>query len=201
MSHQSPSEPNLSLARDAGSTSILFPIPNKHLSVADIRYAIADACAKTNERLGNEDLLRVTTVNDISSILSILGVVDKSEIQIEQEREKQQTNVMANFDLFQGIVLEQIGRVVGFATVYWAYSTWDGRYLYVNKIVAPDERLETSMLYTLAEVALRLEGQRLVWQVSSLIPIGHVPYVTSSCHLSRERTWTLLLTSFRSTAL
>ena len=162
MSYQSPTEPDLSLVGDDGSASILFPIPSKHLSVDAIRHAISEACDKTNERLGNDALARVVTVNGTSSILSILGLMDKSE------GEQQQPNDLPNFDLVQGIILEQSGRVVGFATVYWAYSTWDGRYLYINKIVAPDQKLETSMLYTLAEVALCLEGQRLVWQVSPL---------------------------------
>ena len=171
MSYQSSTEPDLSSVGDARSASILLPIPSSHLSVDAIRYAITEACHKTNERLGNDALVRVVATNDISSILSTLGLLDKSEIPIEQEGhegEKQQPNVKPNFDLVQGIVLEEAGRVVGFATIYWAYSTWDGRYLYINKIVAPNERLEMSMLHTLADVALRLEGQRLVWQVSSL---------------------------------
>jgi hypothetical protein len=52
---------------------------------------------------------------------------------------------------------------------FWAYSTWDGRVLYVNKIIAPTQELETSLLYTLADVAVQLEGQRLVWQVRPLL--------------------------------
>ena len=72
-----------------------------------------------------------------------------------------------------GIVVEEGKACVGFATFYLAYSTWDARVLYLDKLfLAKDNSnasLEWSLHFTLADIALRLECARYTWQVSSAV--------------------------------
>jgi hypothetical protein len=135
---------------------VTFPVPTEDLSLERVREAIGTSCTFTNERFKDGYLLRYGSKDDMPTLLSLLTSDDNIQ---------DPDSLACDFDLFHSVVVEQNGKVVGFAMTYWAYSTWEGRYLYANKIVAPNDAVETSLMYTLADVAVRLGGQRLVWQV------------------------------------
>lgn len=140
-----------------GSTKgVTFSVPTEDLSLERVRQSIDTCCALTNERLADGYGLRYGKKDDMSTILSLL----------DSKNSQEEDTLIRDADLFHSIVIEQNDKILGFAITYWAYSTWEGRYLYVNKIVTPNDALETSLMYTLADVAVRLGGQRLVWQVS-----------------------------------
>jgi hypothetical protein len=153
LSRKMAEQPPTSEINTKGAT---FPVPTEDLSIERVRQAIGASCTLTNERCEDGYLLRYGSKDDMPTLLSLLTSDDNI-----QDPE----SLARDFDLFQSVVVEQNGKVVGFAMTYWAYSTWEGRYLYANKIVAPNDTVETSLMYTLADVAVRLGGQRLVWQV------------------------------------
>lgn len=63
----------------------------------------------------------------------------------------------------------------GLITFHLAYSTWDGRVLFLDKMILPkpentdmDTRaIEWSLNYTMADIAIRVGCTRYTWQVSS----------------------------------
>lgn len=133
----------------------MFPLPEHELSVDRIHKAIQDACDDTHDDLNDGYTLRVGSRNDVASFVALLDTKNTLE-----------QSLVRDFELFHSIVLEQDETtVVGFAIVYLAYSTWDGRYLYLDHIVAPNnDNLEASMMHCLSNAVVRLEGQRLAWR-------------------------------------
>ena len=57
--------------------------------------------------------------------------------------------------------------ICGLLSFYMAYSSWDGRILYVDRLVSPemDDATEILLLRTLAAIALKLDCVRLTWRV------------------------------------
>ena len=55
-------------------------------------------------------------------------------------------------------------RVRGVVTVYMAYSTWDGRCLFVDRLDLPDPGMEVTVLRPLAKIAINLGCARLNWK-------------------------------------
>lgn len=143
----------------------LHPTPSKDLSISNVRSAIDEACIKSSERTSGDYVLRGGKVEDLPVLLS---ATDTQGIQSDLSHDSH---------LFHTIILEKKNDIVGFCIFYWAYSTWDGRFLYVNRISAPNDELEKSITYTLAEVAVRLDAQRLVWQVRSSTQVASLDHL------------------------
>jgi hypothetical protein len=145
---------------------MINPVPTKELHHEKILEAIKGACGVTNEHVNGESgdskcphiVFRPGTPSDMTAVVVLL--------KNDPGQDNRESVLLQDFDLLYWIMVEESTNVVGYAAFYWAYSTWDGRYLYVNKIVTKSEIVETSLLHTLADIALRLEGQRLVLQVS-----------------------------------
>jgi hypothetical protein len=57
----------------------------------------------------------------------------------------------------------------GFVTFHLAYSTWDGRFLYVDRLKCDDdESLEILLTRTLAKLAVQLHCARVTWRVRKM---------------------------------
>lgn len=88
--------------------------------------------------------------------------------------EDSQDSVMHNVDAHKtpwyfGIAIQNSGtkKAVGLITFYIAYSSWNGRILYVDRLDSnKDEKLDQSLLQMLAQVARRFDCARLTWRVS-----------------------------------
>jgi hypothetical protein len=134
-----------------------------------VHKAIDDACDRTNSRLATDDSSHDKN-NKQHHLPSSWHTrrcfrFDRDFEGVERSSEIKSS---ATLILFIGSSWKNVNQV-WICRFFWAYSTWDGRVLYVNKIIAPTQELETSLLYTLADVAVQLEGQRLVWQVRPLL--------------------------------
>jgi hypothetical protein len=55
--------------------------------------------------------------------------------------------------------------ICGAVTFYIAYSTWEGKFLYVDHLARHDSSVEVLSLETLARIAVSLNCARLVWRV------------------------------------
>ena len=56
--------------------------------------------------------------------------------------------------------------MVGFCTFYIAYSTWDGRMLYVDELLDVEAAGDSLLLYrVLAKIAIQTGCARLIWKV------------------------------------
>ena len=151
---------------------MMNPVPAQALTLDLVHIAIVAACHETSQTfISNNSIdhdsdssnrprtFRLGARNDLSAVVALLK---NDADQSPNDREKFLTR---DFDLVHWIVIEECNNVVGFAAVYIGYSTWDGRCLHANKICARNEETESTLLRTLADIAVRLECQRLVWQV------------------------------------
>lgn len=73
---------------------------------------------------------------------------------------------------FYGIGLYSLhgAQLCGVVTFYVAYSSWDGRYLFIDQLDFPGharEDTEKNMLRPLAKIAVELDCARLTWRVST----------------------------------
>ena len=131
---------------------MVHPVPSTALSADVVKTAIQDSCAKAsakNEALSFESLVE-DTVKDLFAVLNI----QVSKCALDE------------LDKYHGVTLARDGGVVGGATFYFAYSTSDGRILYVDKMEAKNSGDEEHILRLLGDVAVQLECQCLAWQVS-----------------------------------
>jgi hypothetical protein len=66
-----------------------------------------------------------------------------------------------------GVVRDGEETFCGVITFYLAYSTWDGRFLFVDHLEVPGKEAasEKLLLRTLAQVAVKLGAARLTWRV------------------------------------
>ena len=124
---------------------MVHPIPSTTLSADIVKAAIQDSCA--NQKWSS--LIRIFgrgyglyTVFNIELSNRALDELDKCH------------------------TFARNGGVVGGATFYFAYSTLDGRILYVDKMEATNNGGEEHILRLLGDVAVQLECQCLAWQVS-----------------------------------
>ena len=57
-------------------------------------------------------------------------------------------------------------KLIGFCTFYIAYSTWDGRMLYVDELLDVEAAGDSLLLYrVLAKIAIQTGCARLIWKV------------------------------------
>ena len=123
--------------------------PTVTLHVEAIHQAIDEACSSSaadgwrrTHKEDASDLLRLTT-----SSQNVL------------------TDGFSDTPLYHSLVLENEFGVYGAAIVFISFSTWEGRVLYVNRLVVPAEDTKVPIMRILAKIAVRLDCTRLVWQV------------------------------------
>lgn len=133
------------------------PLPEKVLSLEAIEETIESACQTTMNRWEHKDRLTLRSVEgkDLAALLTFLSVTNVS-----------QSDTCRDFpDMYHGILSEdKDGRLCAAAIFYLAYSTWDSRFLCIDHILADEGPVETSFMYTLADVAKALDCHRLVWK-------------------------------------
>jgi len=67
--------------------------------------------------------------------------------------------------LYYSLVLEKEFGICGVAIVFVEFSTWEGRVLFLKRLVLPSDDQRVPTMRMLAKIALHLDCIRLVWQV------------------------------------
>jgi hypothetical protein len=65
----------------------------------------------------------------------------------------------------------------GCVTFHLAYSTWDGRFLYVDCLECDDESIEILLTRTVAKLAVQLHCARVTWRVRRIQCVKLCEYV------------------------
>ena len=75
-------------------------------------------------------------------------------------------------------------KIVGIITFHFAYSTWNGRILYVDCLQSSilDDETEVLLLRILANIAVNLDCARLTWRVSTLLILVATLFCLSGFH-------------------
>lgn len=175
------------------------------MNEGQVLTAIDIACDKTKEQYLDASVssspskeLRRAQPSDLPRILDFLNshAVEEPRHVRHQEQENEPPAFQRSWNTveacrldvpnFYAIVVTETNkdetRIVGFVSFFTAYSTWDGRVLYLDKMVLPTssslsasvkddaQSTEWSLHYTLSDIAMRLDCARYTWQVSSSDP-------------------------------
>ena len=115
-------------------------------------------------------LVRKAGVDDLPAMHALmfeLAVYEKSPESVEADVAEYRRDFAAG--LFEGLVAEKGGKVVGMALFYMAYSSWKGKMLYLDDLVVTESERRHGIGQHLFDAFLdtaRARGCRLVkWQV------------------------------------
>jgi GNAT superfamily N-acetyltransferase len=143
--------------------STMISPPKDALSI----NAIQRAFQEISSSVGLEDhTLKRLEVPDVEAVLNKLGT--KTCL---SRLESIADGFESSPPLYHGLVLLQKNTrkenpaLAGFVICYLAYSTWQGRVLFLNKLHLEQsaENLLEPIMHVLANIAIRLECRRLVW--------------------------------------
>lgn len=114
--------------------------------------------------------IRRGNANDLSAIHDLvreLAIYEKEEAELTASLEDYQRDFAAN--IFECLVAEEGGKVIGMCLYYLTYSTWKGRMLYLEDFVVSEAYRRTGLgqllFDKLQERARELECRLLKWQV------------------------------------
>ena len=148
------------------------------LSLERVQVAIDEACGASTKKLEKGLTLQRATSENLPLILKTLQADSLVEPYHRDANPTSKWNSKAcRMDVpnFFGLMLTKGQECMGLITFYFAYSTWDGRVLYLDKLLLPSTsvagvpsnlELKWSIQYTLIDVTLRTGCARLTWQVS-----------------------------------
>lgn len=116
--------------------------------------------------------IRKATKNDMSAVLGLiqeLANYEKAPNEVEVTVQELQMDGFGDQKLFDCLVAEDKGVVVGMALYYNRYSTWKGKTIYLEDLVISQERRREGIGTLLFEELLRIckieHVKRFEWQV------------------------------------
>jgi hypothetical protein len=143
-------------------------VPSLELSKEVVQNAIQEACDLANSRWSYGDKMverdfvkfRLGNLDNVSNLKS--SMVTSLDL-----KKNVSDNIVRDIGFQVHLIIAEsfAGNVIGSVALYWTYSSWDGLYIYAKNLKADSDSIEASLIYTLAEIALRCEGRRIVWQV------------------------------------
>lgn len=129
--------------------------PTSTLHVEEIHQAIDEACSSWDDEAGFS--LRRARKEDVPDLRRSTSS-PLAENQLLKDG-------FSDFPLYYGLLLENETGVCGVAIMYVEFSTWEGRVIFLHRLVVPFETVRVPLMRTLAKIAVRLDCVRLVWQV------------------------------------
>ena len=119
-----------------------------------------------------DPIIRFATIDDCQSIYDLileLAIYEKAEDQVKISVEDLKKDGFGDKPLFECIVAEISGKVIGFALFFTNYSTWKGPCLYLEDFaVFPEYRgkgVGKAIFNKLLDLAKKRKVGRFAWQV------------------------------------
>ncbi|MEI7801830.1 MAG: GNAT family N-acetyltransferase [Bacteroidota bacterium] len=116
--------------------------------------------------------VREAVADDIPSILNLikeLALYEKAPEQVINSEEQMLNDGFGEHPLFKAFVAEKENQVIGTAICYTAYSTWKGKYIYLDDIVVTASERKTGAGTLLFEAILNfaknVKANQLRWHV------------------------------------
>ena len=120
----------------------------------------------------NNLIIRKGAPNDVPSLLKLikeLAIYEKAENEVIVTEDILLRDGFGDNPLYHLVVAEYEGEVMGIALYYYAYSTWKGRYLYLEDFVVKESMRGKGIGKPLFEYLVNIakdEGvKRMGWQV------------------------------------
>lgn len=116
--------------------------------------------------------IRTGTKEDLPQVMALiqeLAEYERAPEEVDNSLERMEEDGFGPEKVFDFIVAEEKGRVLGMALYYWSYSTWKGKCIYLEDLVitqAHRRRGIGRLLFDeLIRVARQKDARRLSWQV------------------------------------
>lgn len=116
--------------------------------------------------------IRTGTREDLPQILNLikeLAEYEKAPQEVDNTIERMEADGFGPEKVFDFIVAEENGNIIGLALYYWSYSTWKGKCIYLEDLVVTlDHRrrgIGQLLFKELIKIAREKDARRLSWQV------------------------------------
>jgi hypothetical protein len=146
------------------------------LTVSFVEQVI-DECLRGKEEKWQKDvneqgwyLRRSATPSDWGDLIKKAAIATTSSV---EEELSYQVPYFFGIGIYSILEPHDTPQLCGFITFYLAYSTWDARCVFIDRLDLPnpaDMNVEKPILRALANIAMRLQCGRLCWEVRLL---GH----------------------------
>merc|ERR1712183_44733 len=109
-----------------------------------------------------------TDVDDLHRLVQGLAVYEKEPVSVVQTTVESMRQDLLD-GVFRFLVAETgDGTIVAFGVWFWAYSTWEGRFIYLEDLFVLEEHrgkgIGTAFLKALAAKCVKAGGKRFRWQ-------------------------------------
>jgi GNAT superfamily N-acetyltransferase len=108
-------------------------------------------------------------LKDVYLLIKELAAYENASGEVETTVESMIKDAFAENPLFEFLVAEYEGTIIGTAVYYFAYSTWKGKVLYLEDIVIKEiyrrKGIGTLLFNELTEIAKLEKVKRMSWQV------------------------------------
>jgi GNAT superfamily N-acetyltransferase len=116
--------------------------------------------------------IRTGTPSDLSAVHDLireLAIYEKAEHEVETTPRSMIEDAFGPHKIFDFLVAEDNGKIIGIALYYYRYSTWKGKSIYLEDLVVTESRRSEGvgkMLFDeLLVVCKKLNCTLLTWQV------------------------------------
>lgn len=126
------------------------------------------AAMKNTEKI----TIRTGTREDLPQVLALIEELAKYEREpeaVENTVERMEEDGFGPEKVFDFLVAELDGEIVGLALYFWSYSTWKGRCLYLEDLVITEAYrrygIGKMLFQELIKIAKKKDARRMSWQV------------------------------------
>lgn len=102
-------------------------------------------------------------------LIQELAEYEKAPQEVDNSLERMEEDGFGPEKVFDFIVAEENGKVLGLALYYWSYSTWKGKCIYLEDLIITREHRRRGigrlLFDELIRVARKKDARRLSWQV------------------------------------
>ncbi len=116
--------------------------------------------------------IRPGTREDLPQVLALikeLAEYERAPQEVDNTLERMEQDGFGPEKVFDFLVAEMDGRIVGLALYYWSYSTWKGKCMYLEDLVVTESHrrygIGRMLFQKLIGVARQKDVRRLSWQV------------------------------------
>lgn len=116
--------------------------------------------------------IRTGTKEDLPQVLDLvheLAEYERASQEVDNHLERMEQDGFGPDKVFDFIVAEENGKILGLALYYWSYSTWKGKSIYLEDLVVTLEYRRRGIGRLLFKELIRIskekEARRLSWQV------------------------------------
>src|SRR5215467_467390 len=85
--------------------------------------------------------IRKTTTSDVNAILNLikeLATYEKAPLEVSATEESMMKDGFSAHSIYESLVAETDGKIVGAAIFYVGYSTWKGKMVYLDDIIVTE---------------------------------------------------------------